>query len=113
MTPAIRRELLEFVYLAPYERFARAEIPEAVERAFESLILSNPQAGAVVRGLGGTRKVRMALPGGGKRGGARFLYFVRLARGRVYVLTAYAKNVQADLSSEQRKRIRQLISELG
>ena len=62
--------------------------------------------------VGGVRKVRVALPGRGKRGGARFLYFVRLIRGRVYVLTAYTTNVQGDLRSEQRKRIRQVVSDL-
>lgn len=104
--------LLEFVYLAPYERMARAEISEQVERAFESLVIADPNIGDVLPGLGGVRKVRVALPGRGKRGGARFLYFVRLIRGRVYVLTAYTKNVQGDLSSEQRKRIRQVVSDL-
>ena len=64
---APRPELLAFVYLAPYERTARAEIPEQVERAFESLVIANPHVGNVVPGLGGTRKVRVALPGGGKR----------------------------------------------
>jgi hypothetical protein len=54
------------------------------------------------------RKVRVALPGRGKRGGARFLYFLCLASGRVYVVTAYAKSVQADLAPEQRRLIRQL-----
>ena len=91
---------------------ARATIPESVERAFEALIIADPNVGDVVRGLGGARKVRVAVPGRGKRGGARFLYFVRLARGRVYVLTAYTKNVRADLTAKQRKRVRQIVSTL-
>ncbi|MFA6130554.1 MAG: type II toxin-antitoxin system RelE/ParE family toxin [Candidatus Omnitrophota bacterium] len=100
------------MYLAPYERLARSLIPAEVERAFEALVIAKPDVGSVVPGLGGARKVRVAIPGRGKRAGARFLYFLRLARGRVYVLTAYTKNVQADLTNEQRKRIRQIVSDL-
>lgn len=112
MKTVLRPGLLEFVYLAPYERVARSEIPVHVERTFESMVIADPNVGDVVPGLGGARKVRVALPGGGKRGGVRFLYFVRLVRGRVYVLTAYTKSVQSDLTSEQRKRIRQVVSDL-
>ena len=43
---------------------------------------------------------------------ARFLYFFRAARGRVYVLTAYVKNVQSDLTPEQRKRILRILDDL-
>jgi hypothetical protein len=99
---------LEFIYLDYYRRFAKREIPDEVERAFESAIVADPRIGVVVPGLGGLRKVRVALPGHGKRGGARFLYFLRLASGRVYVVTAYAKSVQADLTPDQRRLIRQL-----
>ena len=74
---------LEFIYLDYYRRFAKREIADEVERAFESAIAANPRIGDLVPGLGGLRKVRVALPGHGKRGGARFLYFLRLASGRV------------------------------
>ena len=79
MTLVSHPGLMEFVYLAPYERMARSEIPVHVERTFESMVIADPNVGDVVPGLGGARKVRVALPGGGKRGGVRFLYFVRLA----------------------------------
>jgi len=103
---------VEFVYLAPYERFAKHEIPDEVERAFEAAVVENPEVGNVVPGLTGVRKVRVALPGHGKRGGARFLYLFRAARGRIYVLTAYMKNVPPDLTPEQRKRILKILDDL-
>ena len=112
MSSSPRTDWLEFVYLAPYERVARRGISTAVERAFETLVISDPNVGDVVPGLGGARKVRVALPGQGKRGGARFVYFLRLARGRVYVLTAYSKRSQVDLTPEEARRIRQIISAL-
>jgi hypothetical protein len=105
-------DFVEFVYLAPYERFAKHEIPDEVERAFEAEIVQDPEIGRLVPGLGGVRKVRVALPGRGKRGGARFLYFVCVAQERVYVLTAYAKNVQSDLTPDQRRLILQILDDL-
>ena len=59
--------------------------------AFVSWISENPDAGAVIPGAGGMRKVRWAREGMGKRGGARVIYFNRLARGEVVLYLAYAK----------------------
>ena len=46
---------VEFVYLAPYERFAKHDIPDDVERAFETAVVENPEIGKLVPGLGGVR----------------------------------------------------------
>lgn len=102
MTGRLGPQFLEFVYLSPYERLARSLIPAEVERAFEAMVIADPNVGDVVPGLSGARKVRVAIPGRGKRGGARFLYFLRLTRGRVYVLTAFTKNVQTNLRGSRR-----------
>lgn len=59
--------------------------------AFIDWIAEHPEAGDVVPGTGGLRKVRWARSGQGKRGGARVIYFVRTARGEVVLVTAYAK----------------------
>lgn len=68
----------------------------------------NPAAGDLVQGTGGIRKVRWALEGRGKRGGARVIYFYHDAGMPLIALTAYAKNVQADLSQQDRNDFRQL-----
>lgn len=49
------------------------------------------------------------MPGRGKRGGARVIYFWRSAAGTIYLLYAYAKNAQTDLSDAQRKLLVQWI----
>ena len=51
--------------------------------AFAAFIASNPLAGSVVRGSGGVRKVRWARKGGGKSGGARIIYYNRLANEEI------------------------------
>ena len=58
---------------------------------FVSWISENPDAGAVIPGAGGMRKVRWGREGMGKRGGARVIYFNRLARGEVVLYLVYAK----------------------
>ncbi|MCX5767480.1 MAG: type II toxin-antitoxin system RelE/ParE family toxin [Gemmatimonadetes bacterium] len=101
---------IEFVYSDFYERFVKGSLSDEVERAFEQTIAANPLAGRVIPRGGGVRKVRVALQGTGKRGGARFIYFLRLRSDRVYVLAAFAKNTQRDLTPSQLRVIRDLLS---
>jgi hypothetical protein len=68
----------------------------------------NPMAGDLVQGTGGIRKVRWALDGRGKRGGARVIYFYHDADMPLFALTAYAKNERADLSQQDKNDFRQL-----
>lgn len=75
--------------------------------ALQHAIVTNPEAGSVVRGSGGVRKLRWALPGRGKRGGVRVIYFLRLAQGQVWMLTLYAKNEADSIPSAVLKKIRE------
>jgi hypothetical protein len=68
----------------------------------------NPAAGDLIQGTGGVRKLRWALQGRGKSGGARVIYFYHNADLPLFVLTAYAKNDRSDLSQQERNEMRQL-----
>lgn len=68
----------------------------------------NPAAGKIVPGSGGVRKLRWALEGRGKRGGARVIYFFYNETMPLFALTAYAKNEQADLSDADKNDLRRL-----
>lgn len=57
-------------------RYAAEIWSEAERQDFITFIAANPDAGAVIRGSGGCRKVRWSRAGTGKRGGARVIYFV-------------------------------------
>ena len=63
-----------------------------------------PEAHPVIKGLRGARKARIALPGRGKSGGARVVYFVQ-AGSDLFMMTAYPKNERDDLTPAQRKAI--------
>jgi len=72
---------------------------------FQAMLVRNPDSGDV----GGLRKVRVALPGRGKRGGARVVYYWFNDRDQIGLLMMYPKNVQADLSAEQRKALKDVV----
>jgi hypothetical protein len=71
-------------------------------------LAQNPSVGDLIRGTGGLRKVRWAVEGRGKRGGARVIYFYHSQEFPLFVLTAYAKNEQANLSQSDCNDFRRL-----
>lgn len=76
----------------------------------EAAIVANPAAAPVVRGTGGLRKLRWAGSGRGKRGGVRTIYFRQTGPDAIYLLTAYAKADQEDLSAADRKVLTRLVA---
>ena len=72
----------------------------------------NPAAGDLIQGTGGVRKLRWALEGLGKSGGARVIYFYHDAGMPVFALAAYAKNDRSDLSQHDRNDFKQLTAAL-
>jgi len=78
----------------------------------EAEIAVNPQAGDVIPGLMGLRKIRFALGNKGKRGGGRAVYFLMVSDDAAVMIFAYAKAAQEDLTMEQRKAALALLKEM-
>jgi hypothetical protein len=78
----------------------------------EAEIALNPQAGDVIPGLLGLRKIRFALGNKGKRGGGRAVYFLMVSDDVAVMIFAYAKSAQEDLTTEQRKAVLALLKEM-
>lgn len=74
---------------------------------FFSWIANEPEAGAVVRGSGGCRKVRWARQGSGKSGGVRIIYFTRLEAGELWMLLVYPKSEESTIPAHLLKAIRE------
>ena len=74
-------------------------------------LAERPDAGKVIPGSGGLRKLRWAAKGHGKRGGARMIYYWVVARDRILMLDIYAKNEKEDLSAGELKQLRTLIED--
>ena len=86
-----------------------AELPDEAYRALQWLLLLRPDAGALIPGSGGLRKLRWALPGRGKRGGVRVIYYWKPV-DRLYLLFMYPKNARGDLAPRQLKALRALVT---
>jgi mRNA-degrading endonuclease RelE of RelBE toxin-antitoxin system len=67
----------------------------------QTALINNPEFGDVIKGAGGLRKIRWGNEQKGKSGGIRVIYYLRLDDGRIFMLYAYAKNEQEDLTKEQ------------
>lgn len=68
----------------------------------------NPMAGDLIQGTGGVRKLRWRLEGRGKRGGARVIYYYHSEDLPLFLLSAYAKNVRANVPQADRNDFRRL-----
>ena len=73
---------------------------------FFSWIAAEPEAGTVIPGSGGCRKVRWSRPGMGKRGGIRVIYFTRLAAEELCMLLVYPKAEKDNIPGHLLKQIR-------
>jgi hypothetical protein len=74
--------------------------------------MANPEAGAVIRGSGGIRKLRWGSDGRGKRGGMRIIYYYVNALSQIYFLTLYRKSEIADLSRDEIRILRRLVTQI-
>jgi hypothetical protein len=96
---------MRVVRLKPYVRaMARMGLDDIAMRRIELELVAAPEAHPVIKGLRGVRKARFALPGRGKSGGGRVIYYIAV-KTAIYMMTAYPKSERADLSPDQRKAI--------
>lgn len=82
---------------------------EEERAAFIDFIARNPEAGDLIPETGGVRKVRWSRSGMGRRGGVRVVYYFHDRRMPIYLLLAYTKSRQTDLTTEQRQRVAELV----
>jgi len=80
---------------------------------FFAWIADDPEAGAVIPGSGGCRKVRWSRPGAGKQGGTRVIYFTRLHAGELWMLMAYPKSVKDSIPSHVLRQIRRELEDVS
>lgn len=78
-------------------------------RLFQNHLAKHPDEGDVITGTGGMRKIRWAASGRGKRGGARVIYIHVDEQDQIWLLLIYAKNVKDDLSSDEKKLLKNLV----
>lgn len=81
-------------------------------RRLQEELLANPQAGSVMQGTGGIRKIRFSYEGRGKSGSIRVIYIDFDSYEKLYLLTAYPKNVKDNLTKAERNALKKLVEGL-
>ncbi|GAA0571902.1 hypothetical protein GCM10009099_07220 [Caenispirillum bisanense] len=84
-------------------------LTEAEREDLKAMLAAAPECGTLIRGTGGLRKVRLALHGRGKSGGARTIYYYRNDSMPLFLLSIYAKNEKDNLSAAERGKLADLV----
>lgn len=100
-----------FVELPAFERYRSDYLNEESFRSLQLSLMQNPQAGDVIEGTGGLRKVRHADPrrGKGKRGGLRVIYYWWESGNQFWLFTLYDKDKIDDLNARQKAILKAML----
>jgi hypothetical protein len=102
-----------FVELTPFIAFREEHWTDEDLRAMQNFLLDTPDAGDLICGSGGLRKLRSAAQSHGKRGGARVIYYWHVPRERIYLIYGYVKSRSENLTPQQVKVLRDLMKDMG
>lgn len=98
--------MISFVETKLFTRLVQECLSDDEYSALQRALIADPEAGAVIPGSGGVRKLRWGIGGRGKRGGIRVIYFLRTRQGQIWMLTLYPKNVVENIPAHVLKQIR-------
>ena len=101
--------LLTFVETKLFTRLVQEYLSDDEYGALQQMLVATPEAGDVIPGAGGVRKVRWSVAGRGKRGGIRVIYYLRSRKGQIWMLTLYAKNVADNIPAHVLRKMKEEI----
>ena len=110
-TPLAYPELCDLWRPPVFTRLIRGLLEDDQYRSLQMALLLRPQQGALIPGSRGLRKIRWGTSTKGKRGGLRIIYYWDVASETLYMLFAYSKNQQGDLTRDQVRTIARLVRE--
>jgi len=102
---------MRFVETPVFTKRVKDLFPDEDYRTLQIALLLRPEQGPLIKGGGGLRKVRWAPKGVGKRGGVRVIYYWRPDERVFYMLFAYAKSAQEDLTADQLRVLVRIVRE--
>jgi hypothetical protein len=94
-----------FIESSIFERVRPAYLDDDEYSDLQQFLMQSPEAGELVPGSGGVRKVRWSRPGTGKRGGLRIIYFIRYRPNEFWMLTLYAKATRKNVPAHILKQL--------
>ncbi len=101
--------LPEFIETSIFTRRVERLLSAEEYRLLQLFLSLHPDAGVIIPGSGGLRKLRWSGKGKGKRGGARLIYYWEPARDQIYLLFIFAKNERDDLTPYQLRLLREAL----
>jgi hypothetical protein len=101
-----------FIETPAFERMREGYLNDDQYRLLQASLMADPESGDLIQGSGGVRKVRWAIPGKGKRGGLRVIYYWITKRRHLLLLTLYRKAEVADLTPKEVAALRALVKGL-
>jgi mRNA-degrading endonuclease RelE of RelBE toxin-antitoxin system len=101
--------VLTFVETRLFTSLVHRYLSDDEYAALQQALADNPDAGDVIRGSGGVRKLRWGISVRGKRGGIRVIYYLRSRQGEIWRLTLYAKNEAESIPGHVLKKIKEEI----
>jgi len=100
-----------FVELPAFTRYRADYLDDEGFQGLQAAMMKNPEAGEVIEGTGGLRKLRHGDPrrGKGKRGGLRVIYYWWNGDSQFWLFTLYDKDEMADLSPNEKKVLKSML----
>ena len=103
---------VEFIETPTFTRLLAALLSDDDYARLQNVLVENPGRGDLIHGGGGIRKLRFALPGRGKSGGVRVIYYWLRDDGQIYMLLIYPKSKKDDLTDRETALLREFVKEL-
>ena len=103
---------VEFIETPTFTRLLTALLTDDEYAGLQNVLVENPERGDIIKGGGGIRKLRHALPGRGKSGGVRVIYYWLRNDGQIYMLPIYPKSKKDDLTDRETALLREFVKEL-
>lgn len=101
---------MEFVETHIFSKHIQRLLTDEEYRELQQMLAEHPKTGEVIPGGSGLRKIRWRAGGKGKRGGVRVIYYCESTQ-RLYMIYAFGKSEQADLTKEQLRVLRAHVKE--
>ena len=96
---------MEFIEATTFTKYVYKYLSEDEYLGFQSFLLQYPEAGKVVPGSGGVRKIRWAMTGRGKSGGVRIIYYFKKQDDEIWLLTIYSKSETENIPAHVLRQI--------
>jgi mRNA-degrading endonuclease RelE of RelBE toxin-antitoxin system len=101
--------VLSFIETRLFSQLVGEYLSDDEYASLQKTLIANPQAGTLIPGSGGVRKIRWAVRGRGKRGGVRVIYYAKIREGVIWMLTIYPKNVAEYIPAHVLRKIKEEI----